>query len=273
MEGYQSRSFDCEVGSQFHHGHVSRGPPIIPDGRISRVRFGTLAFLPSAFPLSARFKRWFAYTPTSMVGPQPRSTTCVGLSPALSPATALPMKTAKCPESLCPLPVLPPLGRRVPPPERTLLLRHRSYRLMRQTHPALPSFSDCLVRGVLAGCYQPLLPAGSSRRYLCQSFLRCLGPCHDGLQVACTCYFPCNIGLPQKGYGSAYREHPLKRLLSGRSFRSCSHFFMFRPLSLLATLVAPTTAVPCRADSGFYARAHHALLPPHAPGMLAVRNR
>src|SRR5437588_3292424 len=26
----------CEVGAQFHPGHVSRGPPIIPDGRISR---------------------------------------------------------------------------------------------------------------------------------------------------------------------------------------------------------------------------------------------
>jgi hypothetical protein len=26
--GYQSRSFDCEVGAQFHHGRVSRSPPI-----------------------------------------------------------------------------------------------------------------------------------------------------------------------------------------------------------------------------------------------------
>jgi hypothetical protein len=37
--------------------------------------------------------------------------------------------------------------------------------------------------------------------------------------------------------GSAYRE--FKRLLSGAKFRSSSHFFMFRPPSLLATLVAP----------------------------------
>ena len=35
---------------QFHPGCVSRGPPIIPDGRFSQVRFGTLAFLPWAFP-------------------------------------------------------------------------------------------------------------------------------------------------------------------------------------------------------------------------------
>jgi hypothetical protein len=44
VEGYQSRSFDCEVGSHFHHGHVSGGPPIIPDDRISQVRFETWPF-------------------------------------------------------------------------------------------------------------------------------------------------------------------------------------------------------------------------------------
>ena len=108
-----------------------------------------------------------------------------------------------------------------------------------------------LVPGVSAGCYQPLLPTGSSRRYLCESFPRCLGPYHDGPQVARTCYFPCGIGLPQKSYRSAYREIPLKRLHSGVNFRGCSHFFMFRPLGLLATLVAPTTAVSCRAVCGF----------------------
>jgi hypothetical protein len=36
-------SLDSKAGSQFHHSHVSRGPPIIPDGRISQVRFGVLA--------------------------------------------------------------------------------------------------------------------------------------------------------------------------------------------------------------------------------------
>jgi hypothetical protein len=46
VKGYQSRPFGCEVGSQFHLRHVPRGPPMIPDGRISRVRFETLAFRP-----------------------------------------------------------------------------------------------------------------------------------------------------------------------------------------------------------------------------------
>jgi len=55
----------------------------------------------------------------------------------------------------------------------------------------------------------PCWSIGPSRRYLCGSFPRCLGPYHDGLQVALTCYFPCNIGLPQKSYRSAYRNIPL----------------------------------------------------------------
>jgi len=105
-----------------------------------------------------------------------------------------------------------------------------------------PSLWSNLVPVIFAGCYRPLLAIGPSRRYLCESFLRCLGPYHDGLQVALTCYFPCSIGLPQKSYRSAYREIPLKRLHSGVNFRGCSHFVMFRPLGLLATLVAPTTA-------------------------------
>jgi hypothetical protein len=44
VQGYQSRPFGCEVGSQFHQRHVPRGPPIMPYGRISRVRFEALAF-------------------------------------------------------------------------------------------------------------------------------------------------------------------------------------------------------------------------------------
>src|SRR5215475_5344316 len=69
------------------------------------------------------------------------------------------------------------------------------------------------------------------------------------------------------------RIYPLKRLHSGRLFVGCSHSFMFRPHSLFATLVAPTTTVSCRAVSDFYVRAERALLPPHAPDILAVRNR
>src|ERR1700730_16524436 len=65
VEGYQARSFECELGSHFHHGYVFGGPPIMPDGRISQVRFEVLAFRPRAFPFAARCKRWCAYAPTT----------------------------------------------------------------------------------------------------------------------------------------------------------------------------------------------------------------
>jgi len=50
-------------GSQFHHGHVSGGPPIILDGRISRVQLETLAFPLRIFPGVAWLKRWSAIHP------------------------------------------------------------------------------------------------------------------------------------------------------------------------------------------------------------------
>ena len=67
--------------------------------------------------------------------------------------------TTKYPESLCLISALPLSGRRESPPARTLLPGHGSYGLMRRSCSALPSFSLSLVRGVSAGCYQPLLPA------------------------------------------------------------------------------------------------------------------
>ena len=112
------------------------------------------------------------------------------------------------------------------------LLGRRSYGLMRRSLVALLYFGLGLVRGVLAGCYQPLLPPGSSRRYLCESFRRCLGPYHDGLQVALACYFPCNIGLPRKGSGSAYREYPAKATSQHSEFSRLQPFRYVQDLSV-----------------------------------------
>src|SRR5260370_14108154 len=96
--------------------------------------------------------------------------------------------TTKYPESLCLTLALPSSGRRVPPPARTLLPGHGSYRLIRQSHSALPYFGLSLVCGVSAGCYQPLLPAGPSRRYLSESFPFWLVPCHRAFS-ACASLF------------------------------------------------------------------------------------
>jgi len=176
------------VGSQFRHGHFFRGPPIIPDGRISQVRLEALVSRPRAFPFVARFKRWYAYAPT----PDGLLTAEVHLL-RTAPVGAVSDRragngTTKCPESLCRMSALPLSERRVPPLARTLLPGHRSYRLIRRSRSSLLSFGLSLVRGVSAGCDQPLLPAGPSRRYLCESFFGCLGPCHGGF-VECICLF------------------------------------------------------------------------------------
>ena len=71
-------------------------------------------------------------------------------------------ETTKCPESLCPMSILKLHRGNLPrSPARTFLLGHRSYGLMRQSQVTLPYFGFSLVRGVFAGCYQPLLPPGT----------------------------------------------------------------------------------------------------------------
>ena len=89
-----------------------------------------------------RLKRWFVYTPATPGLPTASSPKVVNyVSPVLSSRPPRQTeKAAKCPEPLCPTRVLPPLGRRDPSPERTLLLRLRSYRLIRRSRWALSSF-------------------------------------------------------------------------------------------------------------------------------------
>ena len=110
--------------------------------------------------------------------------------------------TTKCPESLCLMSALPPSGRRVPPPPRTLLLGLRSYRLMRQSRVALLSFgfwprSRSLCR---------LLPAPAATGIIPTLFLRIFpempGPvprrfCRLLLPVSS----PAIIGLPPREVG------------------------------------------------------------------------
>ncbi len=145
----------------------------------------------------AELKCWFTYAPTSMVCPQPRSTSCVGLLPARCPATALPME---------------------PPSVQSPFAQCRRYRHWGGTYRLLggrysPVFAptdscanpDWLSPTSASASYEkslqvatsPLLPSGSSRRYLCESFLRCLVPCRGG-PTECTCLFlpPCHRPYP-----------------------------------------------------------------------------
>src|SRR5208337_433601 len=70
---------------------------------------------------------------------------------------------------------------------------------------ASPRSSHCLQpwprQWVFAGCCQPLLERGPSRRYLCESFPGCLDPCHGGMPGAPAHFFPGIVGLPPNGMG------------------------------------------------------------------------
>jgi hypothetical protein len=129
-----------------------------------------------------------------------------------------------------------------------------------------------LARLVFAACCQPLLGTGPSRRYLCRSFPTCLDPysgCSQGARARC---FPQDIGLPRIRTGSAHRGIPTTTSVECQC-RSCSHSLMFRPASLLATPVVPTSHLAVLSSRGFYIRAYRDSLPRHAADMLSVQIR
>jgi hypothetical protein len=115
-----------------------------------------------------------------------------------------------------------------PPDAQSSFARTRCYLARRGvSHPVrglYPSFiaptSSCarpnsspwlrlaLFHGVFAGCRQSLLQDGPSRRYLRNSFPRCLDPYPGASPGALTRYFPGDIGLRRESIGSATREHP-----------------------------------------------------------------
>ena len=179
--------------------------------------------------------------------------------------------TTKCPESLCLMSALPPSGRRVPPPPRTLLLVHRSYGLMRQSRVALLYFGFWPRSRSLRRLLPALLLPGFSRRYLCESFPRCPSPCPGGLLSAFAWFFP-SIHRPSPSFdwvsfplpsvnttfhGSAFEAAAIS-LCSG--LRVCSPPRSFLPLQ-----------VPLQGSRGFlhpsrtcvvtFARIGHAIRP------------
>ena len=113
-------------------------------------------------------------------------------------------------------------------------------------HPPLKLRAPHLYPVVFAGCRQPLLEVGLSRRYLCKSIPRCLGHDPGGSSGAHACFFPDVVGLPQ--------VPPIGRLPASIRSRDCtaegvsrsSPCLPFRPPGLFATQVSPTAAAPNR---------------------------
>jgi hypothetical protein len=79
------------------------------------------------------------------------------------------------------------------------------------------------------------------------------------------------IGLLHVSNGSAKCENPTTRFYVGAYFRGCSHFFMFRLQSLLATLIVRTLRFPPGAPVAFTSEHTPLLLPVMVPDILSVQ--
>ena len=135
------------------------------------------------------------------------------------------------------------MGRRDPSPERTLLLRLRSYRLIRRSRWALSSlrllasFGESLQVVTSPCCPRQLPDVISNSLFLdagspTPAVHRVLAPVSSTVPSA----FPKGkwVGFPQLSR--------LKRLRAGEDFRGCRYFVMFRPPSLLTPQIVPTAA-------------------------------
>jgi len=111
-----------------------------------------------------------------------------------------------------------------------------------------------------------------SRRYLCESFLGCLVPCHGG-PTECIYLFlpPCHRPSPRE----VWVGFPLlsaNTTSRGGCFRGCSDISLCSGLRVGSS---PRSFLPLhnvlQGSRDFYIRAERASLPLHAPDMLAVR--
>ena len=96
---------------------------------------------------------------------------------------------------------------------------------------AYPKPSSCLgvnlVHQVFAGCCQPLLGVGRSRRYLRESFSMCKDPYPGCSHGAFTRFFPQDNGLPEISNRSALGYIHTYAISLWCSYRGCSHSLMF----------------------------------------------
>jgi hypothetical protein len=139
-----------------------------------------------------------------------------------------------------------------------------------------PSCRLCftLVLQVFAGFCRPRLDIDPSRRYLCVSFPRCLAP-YSGGPKKCICLFlpPCHrpspdeewVGFPLLSANTTFHGVAISELQTFHSVQASEFAHL------------PGRSYRCACSAGqprfFYVRAYRALLPPHAPDMLAARTQ
>lgn len=79
-------------------------------------------------------------------------------------------------------------------------------------------FAFRLLVPVFAGCCEPLLDSGRSRRYLCNPYVGAWPPIPPRLISALARFFPVNNGLTSVVIRSAREKTPAMQLLQGRYF-------------------------------------------------------
>jgi len=150
--------------------------------------------------ITLELKRWFASTPrvSGLLTTSSLALATVWCARFYQAEPAPVVGTAKHPVPLCLTSVLPPSERLDPSPARTLLPGLRSYGHMCQSRWLSSASVLHLVRGVFAGCYQPLLSAGSSRRYAENLSSDAWAPTPAVPLSALAWFFLSVFGLPQR---------------------------------------------------------------------------
>jgi len=245
-------------------------PPLIPDGRISRVRLAATAISRLPFPCRVGLKCSPAY-PRPLPGYQSRFATRLPVSP--NPGLVSGGVAARQP-----LPTESPFARGWPGLPRLVLQapvsRCSPTFIARMSSCASPSSSRRLrlplFLRVLAGCCEPLLHDGPSRRYLCYLPTGAWTPTPAALQVLLpvsslkTLAFPSVISGRRSA--TARTATSVRIVLSGlQSFRyvQAPAFARHPGRSYLRALAL--------SSDGFYFRAHRKSLPPYVPDMLTAQ--
>lgn len=219
--------------------HVSTSPPLIPDGRVSRVRLAAAAF-PEGPSRPARGSSACTHTPLGCsVIPSARRRSRSDALPGSESRRSLVMPSATCRE-----PTLPKAS--VTCPRETSrassagIARPSSLVLAHAPHQMPPTgFAKCSSgwssQVAASPCWQVVDPDVISA--IC---VWALGPIPRRAFPVLARFFLESFGLHPTSKGLARETPPRRDFYAGNYFRGCSHSLMFRLPHLLGPRVTPT---------------------------------
>jgi hypothetical protein len=245
-------------------------PLLIPDGRISRVRLAATAISQRPFPYRTRLKRSLT-CPRSLCG-------YLRCFAARLPVPQFPGLISGCVAAQQPLPTESPFAR-----VRPCLPRLALQAPVSRCYPAVSALTGSCVRPsssrrlrlslvlrVLAGCCEPLLHDGPSRRYLCYLPAGAWTPTPAALQVHLpvsslkTLAFPAVI--------SGRRSATARTATSVRIVLSGLQSFLYVQAPAFARHPGRSHRYArAHGGDGFYFRAPRKSLPPCVPDMLTAQ--